>query len=284
MISLDGKTALVSGASSGIGLIAALKLARMGAKVVMVARNPSRGDAALEEARTRSGAASRISMLYCDFGSQTQIRQLAADFRKQHDRLHILVNNAGSVSDRRQVTEDGLEQTFAVNHLGYFLLTTLLLDLIEASAPARIVNVASVGHYKGDMAFDDLQYEHGYGIMKAYQRSKLGNVLFSLELARRLADKGVTVNAMHPGGVATQIWSRTPRFAQPILAVAKLAMVTPEEGGDRIVYLATSPEVEGKTGGYYEKDRLRTPSELARDTALQAKLWTVSEQLTSIRA
>lgn len=282
-MTMSGKTVLLTGASSGIGLEAAVKLARQGAELIMVARSPARGEAALADVRQRSGS-SAVSMLYCDFGSQAQIRRLAQEFRAQHPKLHVLINNAGSVSDRRQLTEDGLEQTFAVNHLAYYLLTTLLLDRLEASAPARVVCVASVGHYRGDLDFDDLQYERGYTIMKAYQRSKLANVLFTLELARRLEGRGVTVNALHPGVVATGIWARAPWWAQPILAVAKLGMVSPEQGGDRLVYLASSPEVEGQTGGYYEADRLKTPARLARDPALQTKLWDVSAALVASSA
>jgi NAD(P)-dependent dehydrogenase (short-subunit alcohol dehydrogenase family) len=279
-MTVAGKTILLTGASSGIGLEAAVKLARQGAQLVMVARSPERGEAALADVRLRSGSAT-VSMLYCDFGSQAQVRRLAQEVRAQHMKLHVLINNAGSVSDRRQVTEDGLEQTFAVNHLGYYLLTTLLLDRLEASAPARVVCVASVGHYRGDLDLDDLQYERGYTIMKAYQRSKLANVMFTLDLARRLEGRGVTVNALHPGVVASGIWARAPWWAQPILAVAKLGMVSPEQGGDRIVYLASSPDVEGKTGGYYEADRLKSPVRLARDETLQAKLWDVSTALVA---
>ncbi|HEU5057262.1 MAG TPA: SDR family oxidoreductase [Kofleriaceae bacterium] len=278
---LSGKTALVTGASSGIGLEACVVLARRGARVLMVARDQARGDAARADVARRSGSSS-VELLMCDFASQAAIRALAEEVRSRTDRLDILVNNAGSVSPKRQLTEDGIEQTFAVNHLGYFLLTNLLLDLLIASAPARIVNVSSIGHRQGTLDFDDLGFERGYGIMKAYSRSKLANVLFTTELARRLDGKGVTVNALHPGAVATHIWSHAPGIARPFLAIAKLFMITPAEGGDRIVYLATSPEVEGKTGGYYEKNRLVTPARRARDPALASRLWSVSAQLVHL--
>ncbi len=279
MASLAGKTVLVTGANSGIGLEACVKLARMGAQVIMVARDPKKGEAALADVKTRSGSQA-VTLLLCDFGSKEAIRALATEVLAKHPRLDVLVNNAGSVSDKRQVTTDGLEQTFAVNHLGYFQLTTLLLDRLVASAPSRIVNVASVGHRRGTMDFDNLQFEKGgYGIMKAYGRSKLGNVLFTRELARRLAGKGVTVNCLHPGAVATNIWARAPMLAKPILAIAKLFMVTPEEGGDRIVYLATDPAVEGQTGGYYEKNRLVEPSPLSHDATVAERLWQVSADL-----
>jgi NAD(P)-dependent dehydrogenase (short-subunit alcohol dehydrogenase family) len=187
------------------------------------------------------------------------------------------------VSDKRVVTEDGLEQTFAVNHLGYFLLTHLLLDLVEKSAPARIVNVASVGHRQGDLDFDNLQYEKGgYWIMKAYGRSKLGNVLFTAELARRLAGKGVTVNCLHPGAVATSIWGHAPAYARPFLAIAKLFMVSPAEGAARILYLATSDDVKDVSGEYFERDRRVEPARRARDVGLARKLWDVSARLTGL--
>ncbi|MCK6548677.1 SDR family oxidoreductase [Myxococcota bacterium] len=279
MPSLEGKIALVTGATSGIGLEAAVELARLGANVVVVGRNAERGRAARDEITRRSGS-ERVELMLCDFARQADIRRLAADYRAKHDRLDLLINNAGSVSDTREVTPDGIEQTFAVNHLGYFLLTKLLLDLVEKSAPARIVNVASVGHRKGDLDFDDLQFEKGgYWIMKAYARSKLANVMFTRELAKRLDPSRVTVNCLHPGAVATNIWSFAPTWARPILSVAKLFMDTPKEGGDRIVFLATSPDVEGKTGGYYEKNRLVLPSRLAQDDALAKRLWDTSEAL-----
>lgn len=281
MTDLSGKTALVTGASSGIGLEASCVLARRGARVLMVARDQTRGDAARAEVARRSGS-DAVDLLMCDFASQAATRALADQVKARVDRLHILVNNAGSVSPKRRMTEDGIEQTFAVNHLGYFLLTNLLLDLVVASAPARIINVSSIGHRQGTLDFDDLGFERGYGIMKAYSRSKLANVLFTTELARRLEGKGVTVNALHPGAVATHIWSHAPAIARPILAVAKLFMISPAEGGDRIVYLATSPEVEGKTGGYYEKNRLVSPARLARDSALASRLWTVSTDLVHL--
>ncbi len=281
MIDLSGKTALVTGASSGIGLEASVKLAKYGAEVLMVARDPKRGEAARADVARRSGS-DAVSLLLCDFASQAATRALADEVKRKAKRLDILVNNAGSVSSKRQVTADGIEQTFAVNHLGYFLLTNLLLDLVVASAPARIVNVSSIGHRQGTLDFDDLGFERGYGIMKAYSRSKLANVLFTSELARRLEGKGVTVNALHPGAVATHIWSHAPAIARPLLAVAKLFMISPEEGGDRIVYLATSPEVEGKTGGYYEKNRLVTPARLACDATLASRLWTVSTDLVHL--
>jgi NAD(P)-dependent dehydrogenase (short-subunit alcohol dehydrogenase family) len=279
---LDGKTALITGATSGIGLEASVQLAARGVRVVMVGRDPTKGARMLEEVKRRSGSIN-VALLLCDFSVQADIRRLAETYQAQEPRLDILVNNAGSVSDRRRVTVDGLEQTFAVNHLGYFLLTQLLVELLKKSAPARVVNVASIGHKRGDLDFDNLQYERGgYSTLKAYGRSKLANVLFTAELARRLAGKGVTVNCLHPGAVATAIWSRAPWYARPILAVAKKLMVTPEEGGARVVHLAASDEVAGRTGEYFEKNQPVTPAPLAQDVALAQKLWDVSARLVQL--
>lgn len=280
--SLTGKTLLVTGASSGLGLHVAIQLARRGGTVVMTARDRRRGEAALAAARARSGAGA-VSLVLCDLGSQADVRRLAAACRAEHPRLDVLVNNAGSVSAVRKVTVDGLEQTFAVNHLGPFLLTNLLLDLLERSAPARVVNVASVAHRRGDLDFENLQYERGgYAVMKAYARSKLANVLFTAELARRMEGRGVAVNCVHPGVVATSIWSRAPWFARPLLAVAKRFMLAPEEGARAIVRLAASPELEGRTGGYYERSELARPSRLAQDEALARRLWDVSARLVQL--
>lgn len=280
---LAGKTILVTGANSGIGKEASVKLAARGAKIVMVARDPSRGEAALAEVKKRSGS-DDVSLLLCDFSSQKSIRELAATVIEKLPRLDVLVNNAGAVNEKREVTEDGIERTFAVNHLGYFLLTNLLLELLEKSAPARVVNVASRAHYKGDLDFDDLGFEQGgYGILKAYQRSKLANVLFTRELARRLEGKGVTVNCLHPGVVSTNIWSGAPFFAQPVLQLMKwFSMVTPEQGGDTIVQLAADPALEGRTGGYWSDLKPKAPSPLAQNDEVARKLWETSEKLVGL--
>ena len=282
---LEGKIALVTGGNSGIGLESAVGLARMGAEVVIVARDAKKGDAAAIDIRTRSGS-SKVSLLTCDFSSQASIRKLADDYRAAHDRLDILVNNAGAVNKSRTLTVDGIEQTFAVNHLGYFLITNLLLDLIEKSAPSRIVIVSSTGHYGGDIDFDDMGYEKGgYSIMRAYRRSKLANVLFTRELAKRLAGKDVTVTSLHPGAVATNIWAGAPGWAAPILGIAKsLFMISPEESAARVVYLATSPDVVGKSGAYFDANKERAPAKLAQDEGLARKLWDESVRMTGLPA
>jgi NAD(P)-dependent dehydrogenase (short-subunit alcohol dehydrogenase family) len=190
------------------------------------------------------------------------------------------------VSPKRVLTKDGIESTFATNHLGYFLLTHLLLDLVVAAAPSRIVNVSSVAHKRGTMDLGDLGFEKGgYAIMKAYARSKLANVMFTRELAKRLQGKNVTVNCLHPGAVATGIWNKAPGWTQPVLRVlTRLFMLTPEQGGQTITFLASSPEVEGKTGLYFEKNKAVTPGGMGTDDALAAKLWDESAKLVKVTA
>src|SRR3984893_4363655 len=270
---ISGKTVLITGATSGIGLEASAKLAGMGAELVLVGRDRARGEAAVAAVKRRSGSTA-VALMRCDFASLTQIRALAAELVATHPKLHVLVNNAGLATARREVTEDGIERTFAVNHLGPFILTNLLLDLLRRSAPARVVTVASAAHRQGDMPFDDLQFENGgYGTKGAVGRTKLANVLFTAELARRLGGTGVTANCLHPGPVATNIWSHAPRCTRPLLAVAKLFMISAEKGAGTIVYLTASPEVEGLTGGYYERNRGVLPSAIAQDEAIAKRLW-----------
>src|SRR4051812_11539568 len=281
---LRGKIILITGATSGIGLEASVALARLGAQVVMVGRDPGRTEAAVADVMARSGSR-EVSHLLCDFSSQAAIRDFAKAFLASHDRLHVLVNNAGGVNKKRRLTVDGIEATFAVNHLGYFLLTHLLRDLLVRSAPARIVTVASVGHRRGTLDFDDLGYERGYAIMKAYTRSKLANVLFAAELARRLAGTGVTSNSLHPGSVATNIWSGAPLWAKPLIQILlRPFMLSPAEGGQTIVQLAASPELEGVTGKYFEKGVAVPPAPLAQDEALARRLWDVSAAMVGLAA
>ncbi len=277
------KTILVTGATSGIGLEASVTLAREGHKVVLVGRDEARTRRTVDEVKQRSGSSNVESML-CDFSSQASIRAFAEAYRAKYDRLEVLVNNAGTVNEHRSVTQDGIESTFAVNHLGYFLLTNLLLELLVKSAPSRIVVVSSAGHYRGTMDLEDLGFEKGgYGIMKAYTRSKLANVMMTRSLAKRLEGKGVTVNALHPGGVATRIWDGAPKWSQPILAVVKkLVLISPEQGGKTLSYLATSPEVEGVSGKYFEKNKQKGCAPLARDEALAEKLWVKSAELVKL--
>jgi NAD(P)-dependent dehydrogenase (short-subunit alcohol dehydrogenase family) len=277
-----GRTAVITGATGGIGLEAAVMLARQGITLIIVGRNSQRIEAALAEIRRRAAGAT-VSALKADLSSQAEVRQLAADILVAAPRLDLLINNAGGVHARRTITPDGIEATFAVNHLAPYLLTRLLLDRMVASTPARIVTVASHAHFHGTLDLDDYGYANGYRIIRAYTRSKLCNVLFSRALARRLEGSGVTSNAMHPGTIATDIWSGAPMWARPVLAVAKRVMMeAPEVGGERIAWLATSPEVAGVTGRYFERNREVPPSVLAQDDALARELWELSARLVGL--
>jgi retinol dehydrogenase 14 len=280
---IRGKTVLVTGATSGIGLEASVALARRGARVIMVGRNPAKTESSVADATARSGAKDVTSLL-CDFASQASVRALADAVRSRVDRLDVLVNNAGGVNRARQVTVDGIEATFAVNHLGYFLLTNLLLDLVVKSAPARVVTVASVGHRRGTLDFDDLGFERGgYSIMRAYGRSKLANVLFAAELGRRLAGTGVTSNSLHPGSVDTNIWSGAPLWAKPIIGILlRPFFISAEKGGARIVQLAADADLEEVTGKYFENGQAVDPAPLARDASLATRLWDVSARMVGL--
>ena len=279
---IGGKTVLVTGATSGIGLEASVALARQGARVVMVGRDRAKTELAAVAVTARAGVKPEAQLL-CDFSSQASIRALAGQVLERCERVDVLVNNAGGVNKTRRLSADGIEATFAVNHLGYFLLTNLLLDRLVRSAPARVVTVASVGHRHGTLDFDDLGYERGYSIMKAYARSKLANVLFAAELARRLEGTGVTSNSLHPGAVATNIWSGAPLWAKPIiLLLFRPFFISAEKGGSYIVRLAASPELDGVTGKYFEEGRRVEPAPLAQDAALARGLWDVSGSMVGL--
>src|SRR3954454_8732460 len=280
------ETYVITGGSDGIGLECASQIAAgdPDGRIVLVGRNPDRIATAVGRIRAEQPSC-RVGSLLCDLGDQHAVRRLAEDLLRTCKRIDVLVNNAGTVFERRTLTVDGIESTFAINHLGGFLLTALLRDRLVDSAPARVVFTSSEAHYSATMDLDDLGFEKGYSIMRAYGRSKLANVLTTRSLAQQLAGTGVTVTALHPGAIATDIWSGAPWFAQPVLAVLKRwKMETPEVGGARLAYLATSPEVEGQTGGYYHRNRLREPSELARDDELAQRLYDESARLTGLGA
>jgi retinol dehydrogenase 14 len=276
------KTIVVTGASDGIGLEASSQLAAEGHHLVMVGRNPRKLEAAVARVRQESPGVP-VESFVCDFASLAAVRALAEQLLASYPQIDVLVNNAGTVFDKRTLTDDGLEATFQVNHLAGFLLTELLLDRLRESAPARIVTTSSIGHFNGTLDFEDLGFEHGYQIMRAYGRSKLANVLYTRDLAARLDGTGVTANCLHPGAVATNIWSGAPWFARPVLSVAKrIFMVSPATGGARIAYLATSPEVAGASGGYYEQDELKDPASLAWEAEVGRRLVAVSRQLAGL--
>jgi NAD(P)-dependent dehydrogenase (short-subunit alcohol dehydrogenase family) len=280
---MQGKICLVTGATSGIGRATALGLARMGATLALVARDPVRGETARNDVASQSGNPA-IDLLLADLSSQQSVRRLAENFRQRYTHLHVLVNNAGLFSLRRRTTVDGLEMTFAVNYLAPFLLTNLLLDVLKASAPTRIVNVASEAHETGYIRLDRLQLEKGYRPMRAYSQSKLALVLFTYELARRLEGSGVTVNALHPGFVATNIGQTglgSPGRAMARFIVSRLG-ISPEEGAKTSLYLASSPEVEGVSGKYFVESAPRRSAAITYDEELQRRLWEESAKLVGL--
>lgn len=279
---INGKICLVTGATSGIGEVTVRTLARLGARVVLVGRSRARTEALVQRIRADSGV--KVDFLLADLSSQAQIRRLADEFRSRYDRLDVLINNAGLLSYRREETPDGLEMTFGVNHIGYFLLTELLVDLLKASAPSRVINLSSDAHRRGRINWDDLQFKRGYSLWGAYAQSKLANLLFTFELARRLEGTGVTVNAVHPGYVKTGFAMNTEVKAFRAIkhAIDIFFAITPEQGADTMIYMAASPEVAGVTGKYFVRRRQVRPSAAALDPQAARRLWRVSEELTGV--
>jgi retinol dehydrogenase-12 len=279
--SLEGRTCLVTGASSGVGEETALGLARLGARVVLVCRSRERGERARAAIAKASGNPA-VQLQLGDLASQAAIRQLAKEIRASVPAIHVLVNNAAVVNWRRATTADGLEATFAVNHLAYFLLTHLLLGRIVAGAPARIVNVASDGHRFGRLDFEDLQLERRYSWWRAYTASKLANVLFTVELARRLEGSGVTANCLHPGAVASRLGHNNGRFAKVVTGLLVPFFLSPAQGAETSIWAASSPEIEGVSGRYFEKRKEVSPSSAARDAETARRLWRESCRLTGL--
>jgi NAD(P)-dependent dehydrogenase (short-subunit alcohol dehydrogenase family) len=281
-VDMKGKTCVVTGANAGIGRETVRALARMGASVGLVCRNRAKGEEALAAIRAETGSEA-LRLFVADLSSQAEVRRVAAELREAYPRLDVLVNNAGAIHSTRTTTADGLETTFATNHLGYFLLTHELLDVLRRSAPARVVNVASDAHrFVSGMDFDDLQSEKGYEAMDAYAQSKLANILFSAELARRLQGSGVTSNALHPGVVATNFGKNTTGLFAFFVKLGQPFMRSSEKGAATSVYLATSPEVEGVSGKYFANCKEKRPSAAARDEAAQRRLWEISERLVGL--
>ncbi len=277
---VSGRVVLLTGASSGIGKVTALELARQGCDLTIVCHTPQKAQETREEVARRSGS-SKVAAMSADLTRMSETRRIAREFATTHDRMDVLLNNAGSNFPTFEKTEDGFERTMALNYFSPFVLTQRLLPLLRSSAPSRIVNVASVAHYSGrlDLAklTDDPQM--GTGGLGAYSRSKLALVLFTLELARRLDGTKVTVNCLHPGAVRTHIWTHAGGFT-PLALLASLFMRSPKKGARTSIYLATSPEVASTTGKYFVDKRERTPSERARDPELARQLWDQSLRLT----
>jgi NAD(P)-dependent dehydrogenase (short-subunit alcohol dehydrogenase family) len=281
---MKDKVCLVTGATAGIGKATATDLARRGATVYLVARDPARGAAAVEEIRRGTGN-DRVEVLLGDLSSQADVRRIAAAFLGKHDRLHLLVNNAGAVVDELRVTADGVEQTFAMNHLAYFLLTDLLLGALRAAAPSRIVSVSSAAHRNADLDLDDLLYKkRRFVALPVYGTSKLANVIWSHEIAKRLEGTGVTANCLHPGVIASNFGDSGPGWMRWGVKLIRPFLIGPEKGAETSIYLATSPEVEKVTGKYFDKKKPAAYDKRADDPAIRRRLWEISEQLVAASA
>jgi NAD(P)-dependent dehydrogenase (short-subunit alcohol dehydrogenase family) len=277
---MDGKVCLVTGATNGVGRVAARELAKMGAVVVIIGRNPAKTESTVHEITSQTGS-SAVDSIVADLSSMSEVRRAADEFKSRYKRLDVLLNNAGALFARRQQTVDGYEMTFALNHLSYFLLTNLLLDTLKASAPARIVNVSSDAHRGKKLNFDDLQHQQSYPMFgdEAYGQSKLANVLFTYEVARRLAGTGVTANVLHPGVVATGFGHNNGGIVDLALRLVHRFALTPEQGAETLVYLASSPEVEGVTGKFFYQCKPVDSSPESYNEAAAKRLWEISEQM-----
>ncbi len=278
---MHGKICMVTGATSGIGSVTASALAQQGATVVVVGRNPERGAATVQRIMQETGN-DAITLLIADLSSQAHIAQLAHEFHRRFGRLDVLVNNAGGLFMTRQMSVDGIEMTFALNHLGYFLLTHVLLETLKASAPARIVNVSSGAHRSGRIDGADLQGQRRYQGWRAYSQSKLANILFTYDLAARLDGTGVTANVLHPGFVATKFGHNNTSAFSWLIRVSQIAALSPARGAETMIYLATAPEVEGVTGRYFVKNRAVRSSPASYDKMVAQRLWQSSEALVGL--
>jgi NAD(P)-dependent dehydrogenase (short-subunit alcohol dehydrogenase family) len=279
---MDGKTVVVTGGTSGIGAVAAEKLAQMGARIVLIARDKSRAGTTLKRLR-KLGPRLAHSVHYADLTRLAEMKRVATQIASQEPRIDVLINNAGALFASREVTEDGLEYTFALNHMAYFVVTEGLRERLIASAPARIVNTASAAHHGAILDFDDLQSKKSFSALKTYGRSKLCNILFTRELARRLQGTGVTANCLHPGFVATRFADQSGGLISYFVWLAKFFAISPEKGAETIVHLASSPDVAGVTGKYFDGCRATNPSLPASDDR-GASLWQRSAALAGMNS
>ncbi len=280
-IQMKEKICMVTGATSGIGLETARGLAQQGATVVVVGRNPEKGSAAVARVREVADDSS-VDFMQADLAVQAQIRHLAETFKKRYSRLDVLVNNAGAIFLKRELSPDGIEMTFALNHLNYFLLTNLLLETLKAGAPARIVNVSSDMQKNARINFEDLEGVRKYSSFKAYGQSKLCVLLFTYELARRLEGTQVTVNAIHPGVVGTNIGKNNGWIGRLFVPLYKLFAKSPSKGAETSIYAASSPDLEGVTGKYFIDKKPAASSPISYDEAAARRLWDVSERMTGL--
>jgi retinol dehydrogenase 12 len=279
---IQGKTVVITGATSGIGQVAAERLAQMGARLVLVARDRARGEHTMARLATIAPGVSH-AIHYADLSRLAEMKRVGAAIAAAEPRIDVLINNAGGLFATREVTEDGLERTFALNHMSYFVLTHVLRDRLLASAPARVVNTASDAHTRGPLDLTDLQSTRDYGFRAAYGRSKLANILFTRELARRLAGTGVTANSLHPGFISTGLGQRDNRWLGMLVRIAMLLRaLPPEKGAETIVYLASSPDVTDVTGLYFYECHPHVPSADAQDDTTAARLWAESQRLAGL--
>jgi NAD(P)-dependent dehydrogenase (short-subunit alcohol dehydrogenase family) len=278
---MRGKTVVITGATSGIGKVASEKLAGMGARMVLVARDKTRGEAALARLREIAPGVNH-AIHYADLSRLEGMKRVAAAIAAAEPRINVLINNAGALFGARQVTEDGLELTFATNHMAYFVLTYGLRERLRAATPARVVNVASDAHKGEKLDFNDLQSAKNYRGLHVYGRSKLCNILYTRELGRRLAGTGVTANCLHPGFVATRFGDQSGGMLSFVVRAAKTFAISPEKGAETIVYLASSSEVTGSNGLYFYKCKPATPTKEAQDEDSARRLWQESEKLAGI--
>jgi len=277
---MNGKVCLVTGATDGIGKVSARVLAELGAKVIIVGRNPEKSAIVLAELRSISGN-KNIDLLMADLAVMQEVRDLAEQVISRYDRIDVLLNNAGGYFTKHEITSDGLEMTFALNHMSYFLLTNKLMELLKYSAPARIVNVSSDAHYGVDMEFENLNGEQEYKAWKAYQKSKLANVLFSYELLKKVPGN-ITVNCLHPGFVATNFGHNNGGFFGPVLKIAqRISAINPEEGAKTSIFLCSAPEVKGVSGKYFYKCQPKTSSRESRNMDTGKRLWQISSDIAS---
>ncbi len=278
---MKDRVCIISGANSGIGRVTARELAARGATVVMICRNREKGEKAAAEIRKSTGNDS-VHLFVCDMSSQQEILETVKSIERQFDSIHVLVNNAGGLVPHRELTVDGIERTFATNHLGYFILTNLFLARLSQSAPSRIINVSSSVHNYAKLDFGNLQGERKYRQFQAYSLSKLANVLFTYELARRLKGRRVTVNCMEPGAVYTNFYSNSGLWLRFFSTLFGWTMRSPEKGAETVIYLASSPEVERITGKYFKDKKPVRSSNLSMDQALWSRFWDVSEELVKL--
>ena len=276
---MRGKTCLVTGATSGIGAATGLGLAKLGATVVIVGRNAKKCAREARRIRRRSGN-EFVDFLVADLSAQEDIRRVAKEFESRYERLDVLVNNAGAYYRERQVSVDGIEMTFALNHLAYFLLTNLLLERLQACPSARVINVASRAHWSGQIDFGDLMAEKHYNRHGAYAQSKLANVLFTYELARRTKGTGLTANALCPGLVRTNLGANNGWLRKMVISIIERGKVSVEEGADTPIYLASSPDLEGVTGRYFVGRKESPSSDASCDEQTAERLWRISQTLT----